>query len=114
MVTSSGRRNFFLQFATSSTPITDRGPTGESLSPPRGGGAFPTSAFLSSSISTVRSREDYEESMDSQASFPTLRLERTLVPIKDDPRARSSPFVILKGSELRMGRKKVLPERTKT
>ncbi|KAH0849002.1 hypothetical protein HID58_091605 [Brassica napus] len=62
-------------FATSSTPITDRGPTGKILSPPGGGGASPTAAFLSSSISAVRSREESEESMDPQASFRTLRLE---------------------------------------
>ncbi|KAH0903256.1 hypothetical protein HID58_042759, partial [Brassica napus] len=78
MMMSSERWNFLLQFAISSTPITDKGPMGKKLSPPTDGRSSPKVEPLRFSISAVRSKEDSKESIDSRASFPTLCLERTL------------------------------------
>ncbi|KAH0858887.1 hypothetical protein HID58_087148, partial [Brassica napus] len=53
--------------ATSSTPITERGPTGDSLAPSAAGGVLSTATRLRPSISKVRSRERSEESIDSRS-----------------------------------------------
>ncbi|CAN6822070.1 unnamed protein product [Brassica oleracea] len=65
---SSGRWNFILQNFTSSSPITDTGPTGGSPLLSGSDVASPMAAFLISSISADTPKADPEELIDSQAS----------------------------------------------
>lgn len=53
-------------------------------------------AFLISSIFADRPREDPEEFIDSRTLSPTLRRERTLTPIDDEPEAKSGSLFILR------------------
>ncbi|KAH0879423.1 LOW QUALITY PROTEIN: hypothetical protein HID58_066817 [Brassica napus] len=87
--------------ATSSTPITERGLTGGSLPASAASGALSTTARLRPSISEVRSRERFEESMDSRGSTPTLFFYRTLSPIEEEPRAGSDLPLISKRFEVK-------------
>ncbi|KAH0914465.1 hypothetical protein HID58_028911 [Brassica napus] len=95
----SERWNFCLQNATSSTPISDTGPTSKDPPPSGSGEVSPMAAFLISSISADRPRKDPEEFIDSQTSSPILRRERTLTPIDDEPEAKSGSLFILRDPE---------------
>ncbi|KAL0803548.1 hypothetical protein Bca101_096038 [Brassica carinata] len=116
MMMSAGRLYFILQFATSSTPITEGEPIGRYRFPSATGETFRATIALGSSTSTVKSREESEESMDTDgatASFTLLDL--TLLPMEEESGERpDSAFRNRKGwkegpKSKRKRRKKMLP-----
>ncbi|KAH0873068.1 hypothetical protein HID58_070430 [Brassica napus] len=85
----------FRGFATSSTPIDERGPIERNLS--TDGGATSATVQLGFLTSAVRSNEDPEESVDSEGLTPDLCFfDLTLPPIEEESRARSGLDFILK------------------
>ncbi|KAG2251697.1 hypothetical protein Bca4012_099188 [Brassica carinata] len=68
MTKSAGRLYFTLQSATSSTPITEGGPIGGYRFPSATDKTFLATIALGFSTSAVKSREESEESMDSNGA----------------------------------------------
>ncbi|KAL0678430.1 hypothetical protein Bca4012_006411 [Brassica carinata] len=103
-MTSAGRLYFILQSATSSTPITEGGPIGGNQFPSATGETFRATIALGSSTSAVKSREELEESMDTNgatASFTLLDL--TLLPMEEESGERPDSAFISETE--RVGRK---------
>ncbi|KAF2580792.1 hypothetical protein F2Q68_00005070 [Brassica cretica] len=96
MTTSSERWYFARQVATSSTPIDERGPTGGDLSTSQDGEAKSATSQLGFSTAAVRSKEEPEESIDSEGPPSDLCfLDLTLPPIEEESRERPGLDFIL-------------------
>ncbi|CDY36203.1 BnaAnng04490D [Brassica napus] len=110
MTTSSGSLYFFLQIATSSSPITEGGPIGGYWLPSTGK-VFLVTRALGLFTAAVRSRKESEESMDSAGTALKL-LDLTLLPMEEESGPNSVPISEAEGRknlENKRERRKKLP-----